>query len=609
VTDQARSPDQERALAGPEGAISLLRRGLSVTPELRAGFLYTVGVGIVYAVGQIVTPVLVQQILDRGLMGEAGFRPRFVFFLCAVAGVLVIGTYFAGRTVLFRMAKAAENALRTLRVRTFAHVHRLSLAEQTTKRRGVFVSRVTSDMDTLSRFMEWGLLAWITGSTLILGALMVMFVYSWQLTLVVLLFVGPLVLALRHLQKGLLDAYDLVRTRVGETLSEISESVMGAAVIRAYGIKAPTDEKLKGAVRRQYEAQLRANKYMATIFPVSEFFGAFAIGSVLAAGVLFGPGWGLSPGQLVAFLFLVNLFLQPVGWLAETFDQTQTAIAGWRKVLGVLDLPVDLVEPEPGVALPAGPLSVKAEGVQFAYRDSDELVLRGIDAELPPGVHVAIVGETGCGKTTFAKLLSRLADPTGGRIVIGGVDLRELSPASRRNSIRMVPQDGFLFEASLYENVAYGRHGAGLGEVRAAFSALGLDDWVATLPDGLETHLGQRGENLSVGERQFVALARAQIAQPGLLILDEATSAVDPGTERALAEALERLSRGRTTVTIAHRLSTAEAADEVLVFDAGRIVERGDHGSLVKRGGVYASLYQSWLGNTRMPRREAGDPV
>jgi ABC-type multidrug transport system fused ATPase/permease subunit len=224
-------------------------------------------------------------------------------------------------------------------------------------------------------------------------------------------------------------------------------------------------------------------------------------------------------------------------------------------------------------------------------------VLHGISLHVRPGGHVAIVGETGCGKTTFAKLLSRLADPVEGRISVNGIDLREVAPDSRRTAIRMVPQDGFLFDTTIRENVRNGRPGATDRDVVTAFEELGLGAWLASLPEGLDTGAGERGEALSVGERQLVALARAQIAEPGLLILDEATSAVDPGTEQRITEALRRLSAGRTVVTIAHRLSTAERADHVFVFDAGLMVEEGTHAELVERGGVYSRLYESWLGN------------
>jgi putative ABC transport system ATP-binding protein len=341
-----------------------------------------------------------------------------------------------------------------------------------------------------------------------------------------------------------------------------------------------------------------AAKYQATIFPLGDLFGSVALAAVVAIGVTLGPGWGLTVGKLVAVLFLITIFLGPLAELSETFDLTQTAVAGWRKVLGVIDLPIDVVEPAPGVALPAGPLSVRTENLRFAY-GGNELVLRGIEVDIEAGAHIAVVGETGCGKTTFAKLLCRLADPTDGRILLGGVDLREVAPASRRTAVRMVPQDGFLFDTTVRENLRFGREGASDDDIRAALESLGLHPWIETLPEGLDTRVGQRGESLSVGERQFVALTRAQLAGPGLLILDEATSAVDPESERSLADALERLSEGRTTLTIAHRLSTAESAESVLVFDRGRVVERGRHGELVESGGVYAGLYESWLGNTR----------
>jgi putative ABC transport system ATP-binding protein len=249
-------------------------------------------------------------------------------------------------------------------------------------------------------------------------------------------------------------------------------------------------------------------------------------------------------------------------------------------------------------------LAVRTEALEFGYQDGTGLVLRGIDVEIPAGAHVAVVGETGCGKTTFAKLLVRMADPTCGRILLDGVDLRHVSPDSRRRALRMVPQDGFLFDTTIRENIRYGREGASDDEVMDSLRSLGLDTWIVSLPDGLDTAVGERGDSLSVGERQLVALARAQMASPGL---DEATSAVDPETERMVGDALERLAAGRTTVTIAHRLSTAEAADTVLVFDRGRIVERGHHGALLRDGGTYARLYSSWLGNTRADRDEDFD--
>jgi len=331
---------------------------------------------------------------------------------------------------------------------------------------------------------------------------------------------------------------------------------------------------------------------------LSDVFGVSAIAAVVGAGVWWGDSWGVSSGELVAFVFLCNLLVAPISELGEVLDQTQTALAGWWKILDVLDTEVDLVDPVVPVSLPVGALAVRMEAVEFQYRTGGR-VLHGIDVEVAAGASVAVVGETGSGKTTFARLIARLADPTGGRVLVGGVDLRDASPEDRRRCIRMVPQDGFLFDASVGANIAYGRVGATDDEVIAAVEALGLTVWVEGLSDGVQTRVGERGEGLSVGERQLVALARAQLADPGLLVLDEATSAVDPETETTLERAMERLAAGRTTVSVAHRLSTAERSDLVLVFDDGLIAESGPHDELVQRGGIYSGLYASWLGGTR----------
>src|SRR5687767_13642322 len=478
-----------------KGSFAVLRRGVRESPELRKGLGFTLIVSLGITVVSLVTPVLVQQVFDHGF--TPAFKPRFVFGICALAFVLVIVAFLAARSAGRRLVRASEEALVNLRVRTFAHIHRLSIAEQSEEKRGVFVARVTADADSLQHFTEWGGIAWLISFAQAIGALALMLSYSWQLSIVVVLLMVPLVAIMGAMQARLSAAFDAARTRVGEMLSEVSESVMGAAVVRAYGLDERTFGRVRGAIDRRYRAEVLAHFRSATLFPLSTVFYALSVSVVVVLGANYGPDWGLTFGRVTAFLFLADTFLHVFTDLPEIYSETQTAIAGWRKVLAVLDLPVEIVEPEPGLELPAGALSVRAEDVEYRYREGGR-VLHGISLDIEAGEHVAIVGETGCGKTTFVKLVSRLADPKSGRIEVGGIDLRDISADSRHRSLRMVPQDGFLFDATVRENVRAGREGATDRDVETAFEELGLGAWVAGLPRGLDTPVGERGEALSV---------------------------------------------------------------------------------------------------------------
>ena len=581
-------------------ALRVLRRGFAMSPGLRRGLPVIAAVGLFAAVGRLIVPVMVQLVLDHGVIGPDGYRPGVVWALslAALGAVLVVAA--ASRFALIRLVRMAESVLLGLRVRAFEHIHRLSLATHTETRRGVLVARVTSDIEAMAIFMQWGAMSWTINPVLIVATLSVMMFYSWQLTLLVLVLHLLLLPFMRWVQRRQIAAHARVRDRVADTMGHTSETVSAAAVIRAYGYRGAVRARLDRAVDSQYAAQMSAFKWWAFLMPTVDLVSSVALAAALVVGVTWSEELGIGAGGLVAFVFLVRLLMRPISEIGEVFDTTQAALAAWWKVMGVLDTPVEVVEPEPAEAeeLPAGPLPVEVRGVSFSYR-AGEPVLRGIDVRMPPDANVAVVGETGSGKTTFVRLLARLADPSSGDVLIGGVDLRDVAPEARRRSIRMVPQDGFLFAASIEDNVRYGRPGATAADAAAAIDELGLRGWVEGLPAGMQTQVGQRGGRLSVGERQLVALARAQVADPGLLILDEATSAVDPETEEALAAAMAHLAVGRTTVSVAHRLSTAERADLVLVFNDGRVVEQGTHRDLVAAGGVYARLHRSWVGNTR----------
>jgi ATP-binding cassette subfamily B protein len=584
-----------------------LAQGLRLSPEFLVGLPVTLVLALVATAGRVVVPIAVQQTIDRGLRTEPGPDLVLVRSMVALAVVAVLVTALAAYLMNVRLYRSTESGLASLRVKAFRHVHDLSVLHQATERRGALVSRVTSDVDTISQFMQWGGLLLIVSVGQLLVSTAIMAAYSWQLTLLVWACFLPLFLLLRRFQRMVSAAYGRVRERVGELLGAVSESVVGAQVVRAYGVEARTQRRIDTAIERHRQAQTSAQKLVALTFSSGEIVAGLANAGVVVAGVLLGVGGGLTFGELVAFLFLVSLFVGPVQVGTEVLNEAQNAIAGWRRVLGVLDTEPDVADPagtrtasgEPGgVALPRGPIAVRFAHVSFAYPGGAE-VLHDVDLEIAPRSRVAVVGETGSGKTTFAKLLTRLMDPTRGQISIDGFPLASVRFSSLRERVVLVPQDGFLFEGSLGDNIRYGSPGAGDDDLLLALTELGLGDWLDGLPAGLATPVGQRGESLSAGERQLVALARAYVADPDLLVLDEATSAVDPATEVRLARALEGLTRGRTAITIAHRLSTAEAADEVIVFDDGRVVQRGPHVELVAQDGVYAGLHGSWVSQHR----------
>ena len=572
-----------------------LRRGLRMSPEIRAGFWATLALAAVATAGRVVVPFAVQQTIDRGLLAPGGPDAGAVTTLLLLAAGVVVTTAVCAFWVNLRLFRATESGLATLRIGAFRHVHDLSVLTQNTERRGSLVSRVTSDVDTISSFVQFGGLMLILSTLQLAVATVLMVVYSPLLAAVVWACFVPVFLLGRPMQRAVSAAYGLVRERVGGVLAAVSESVVGASTIRAYAVESRTAKRVDEAVTAHRQAAIRAQVTVASTFSVGVLVSGLVSAVVVVVGTWRGVNGHLTLGELLAFLFLVQLFTGPVQIGTEVLNEMQNAVAGWRRVLAVVDTPADVADPgEAGTVLPRGPITVAFEHVSYAYPDGPT-VLHDVDLVIEPGSRVAVVGETGSGKTTFAKLLTRLMDPTTGRVVVDGVDLRRVRFSSLRERIGFVPQDGFLFDDTLLANVRFASPDTSAEDVRLALTELGLVDWLDGLPHGLSTRVGQRGESLSAGERQLVALARAYVADPDLLVLDEATSAVDPATEVRIQRALDGLTRGRTAIAIAHRLSTAEAADEVLVVDAGCVVQRGSHAELLTQEGPYAQLHRSWV--------------
>jgi len=588
------------------GAIATLNRGVRAVPSLRQGIGFTVFLALIGASGRVVVPVVIQQAIDHGLhrTSESELQTvnvSLVIKLCVAAAIYLLVAAVAQRTAVSRLGQRSEAALFELRVQLFQHIHLLSLEDHNDEQRGSLVSRVTSDVETLSQFFSWGGLAYLLDGALMVIVAAVMLAYDWVLALIVIAISTPLIYVLRRVQSKLIAAYDATRSANSFVLGSTAELVTGAETLHAYSAGAIFGQRVKKSAKARGDAQTKATMIGALLFPSGEIFGAIAVSSVVFVGLWRGSSSGLTAGALVGFIFLTYRFLEPIAELTEVLDQTQTAVSGMRRILGILAIPVGPEAPKYPIEVGGGPLDIEIENLSFAYRPRDgeseidsHAVLQNVYCSIPFGTQVAIVGETGSGKTTLGRLLSRFSDPTVGKISIGGIPLNRIQNDELRKLLVVVPQEPFLFSDTVAANLRFALPQATQQQLVDAFSNVDLQDWFETLPMGLDTLVGQRGSQLSAGERQLIALVRASLINPSILILDEATSSVDASTEVRLTRALDKLSRGRTTISIAHRLSTAARADRVLVLDSGFLVQDGTHDELVTTPGLYCEMYKSW---------------
>ncbi|MDR2703278.1 MAG: ABC transporter ATP-binding protein/permease, partial [Cellulomonadaceae bacterium] len=577
------------ASASQLGTVATVRRGFQISPEISRGLWVTLLLAIGASVGRTVVPITVQQIIDDGILGAGG--PDFGVALrqAGVALAVLLGAAICSSAMNFRLIARTEAGLATLRIRAFRHIHELSVLTQNTESRGALVSRVTSDVDTISQFMQWGGIMLVVSALQLLVSSILMLTFSVRLTLVVWACFIPLFLIFRLTSPRVRAAYLTVRQQTGLLLGAISETVVGAETVRAYGVGARALRRIDRAIEHSRQSQGRAQMLVASTFTAGNLCSNLTLAAVVVVGTRIGMAGGMSAGQVVAFLFLVQLFTGPVQLATEILNELQSALAGWRRVIAIVETPIDIGEPAKPTNWPAaGKGEIYFDQVWYAYPQADpeltkdeehpdgveavvveehpntatkdgvkngandvRYALADVNLLLPARKRIAIVGQTGGGKTTLAKLACRLLDPTEGRVLLDGIDLKDLSLKELREHIILVPQEGFLFEGTIADNVKYGaRSKLSNSEVETIFVNLGLGDWIAELPNGMETDVGQRGDSLSAGERQLVALARAAAAEPELLVLDEATSAVDPATEVRIGRAIEALTAGRTTITI-----------------------------------------------------------
>jgi ATP-binding cassette subfamily B protein len=535
-------------------------------------------------------PYLAKYALDDALHDRGGARLVLVVVLFVAAGLANWGMTYAET---YMTGWVGERILADLRNRLFEHLQRLSLGFYERNRAGVIISRLTNDVEAIDQLVTDGVTSLVQNSLTLIGTAIILFVLDWRLALATCAVLPLMSVATAIFRTRSARAYSQVRDRLGLVTATLAEDIAGMRVVQAFNREVPAFENFRDVTLRYRDANMRTVVLNGVYFPTVDLLSTAALAVVLGYGGHLYFGGTLSLGTLFAFMLYVNNFFDPVQQLSQLYNTFLSATAALDKIMGVLDEEPQVVDRPGAEPLPRIAGHVRFEGVRFAYGTGEE-VLHGIDLDVAAGTTVALVGHTGAGKSTIAKLLARFYEPTHGRITIDGHDLNDVTQESLRRQLGVVPQEGFLFAGSVAENVAFGKPDASPEQIVRAAQTVGAHEFVLRLEDGYETQLGERGSRLSLGQRQLVAFARALLADPRVLILDEATSSVDIGTERRIEEALRVLLSDRTAFIIAHRLSTIRDADLIVVLEHGRVVEQGSHEELLAKRGLYTSLYGDW---------------
>jgi len=540
-------------------------------------------------------PFLAKLALDDARDHHTGSRLVVIIVAFVVAGLANWGMTYVET---YMTGWVGERILADLRTQLFGHLQRLSLGFYERNRAGVLISRMTNDVEAIDQLVTDGVTT-LAQSTLLLGGTAVLLVVlDWRLALATLAVIPFMSIASALFRSRSAPAYAQVRERLGLVTATLAEDIAGMRMVQAFTREDLATENFRTVARRYRDSNMQTVILNGVYFPFVSFLATLALAVVLGYGGHLYFQRTITLGTLFAFMLYVNNFFDPVQQLSQLYNTFLSATAALDKIIGVLDEQPEIVDAPNAKPLAQIEGRVRFEQVRFAYGlrggETGEEVLHGIDLDVPAGTTVALVGHTGAGKSTIAKLLARFYEPTSGRITIDGIDLNDVTQESLRHQLGIVPQEGFLFAGTVAENIAFGKPGARAEDIVRAAQTVGAHEFVLRLEDGYETQLGERGSRLSLGQRQLVAFARALLADPRILILDEATSSVDIGTERTIEQALRTLLSDRTSFVIAHRLSTIRDADLIVVLEHGKVIEQGSHEELLARRGLYTSLYGDW---------------
>ena len=568
----------------------VLMRSIRMAGEFRRQAMWAMILVTISTICTLAGPVLVRHGIDAGIKAK---DERALNFTVVAYLVVTAIAYVVGRAQYVSLNSAGEGFLRILRVKVFAQLQRQSMAFFDREKAGVLVARMTADIESMAELVQWGLMQFLSAGLLLFLAFFLLLSLSWQLTLITLIVFPFLIAASVKFQRDSSKAYLEVREKVGANLSALQEGITGVRVIQAY---AREDEQI-----RRFEESNRAlfRSHMHSVKVSTWYFGLIEFAGIASSALIIGiGGWlvhrgSVSLGTVVAFVLLLANLFDPVQQLSQLYNTLQSAAAALHKLFGILDATPDVDEvASPTELPPAG--DVVVNNITFSYAAGSRPALENVNLTLTAGTRLALVGPTGAGKSTLAKLMARLYDPQSGSVSFGGVDLRQASMEDLRRRIVVIPQEGFLFDGSVRDNLLIAKPTATETELLRALDNIGLRERFEALPEGLDTQVRERGSRLSAGERQLVALSRAALVNPAVLVLDEATSNLDPGTEMLVEAALEKLMIGRSVIVVAHRLSTVQRADKIAVVADARISEIGTHDELIALNGHYALLASTW---------------